>query len=148
MAGLEARAKGEFGDWSHPAIYWAATLLQRDLMGQAYGAVKDRWAAALAAQMARTEWAEIPVPRPQLAAPGMTKLSREGAAAMLRELEAKGLVTRGITKQAKDDFDHLRWARRILARVAAGDKNVESYSVTAASEALGLAPAQSKAGQP
>lgn len=148
IAGLEARAKGEFGDWSHPAVYWAATLLQRDLMGQAYGAVKDRWAAALAAQLQRNEWAEIPAPRPQLAAPGKTKLSREGAAAMLRELEAKGLITHGIVKDAKDTFDHRRWARRILARVANGDKDVESYSAAAASEALGLTDRDGKSLKP
>ena len=148
VAGLEARAKGERGEWSHPAIYWAATLLQRDLMGLTFAAVKDRWAAALAAQLARTEWADIPEPRQQLAAPGKAKLSREAAAEMLRELEAKGVVTRGIVKDAKDNFDHLRWARRILARVAAGDKTISEYQVNAAREALGLQEPDPKAGKP
>jgi hypothetical protein len=138
VAGLEARGKGERGEWSHPAVFWAATLLQRDLMGQTYSAVKDRWAAALKAQLGRTEWAEIPAPRPQLAAPGQTKLSREGAAAMLRELESRGLVTRGVTKKFDDKFDHRRWARRLLERVANGDKSVTKYQADAAGEALGL----------
>lgn len=144
VSGLEARGKGERGEWSHPAVFWAAMLLQRDLMGQSYGAIKDRWAAALKGQMARTEWAPIPDARAQLAAPGKTKLSREGAAAMLLELESKGVITHGIVKDSKDKFDHLRWARRILARVAAGDKSIESYSAAAASEALGLTDADGK----
>lgn len=138
VAGLEARGKGERGEWSHPAIFWAATLLQRDLMGQSYSAVQGRWASALRAQLARTEWAEIPVPRQQLAAPGKTMLSHEGAAAMVRELEAKGLITKGITKNAGDDFDHKRWARRLLERVANGDKAVSICQINTASEALGL----------
>lgn len=138
VAGLEARGKGERGEWSHPAVYWAATLLQRDLMGQTYSAVKDRWAAALKAQMARTEWADVPVPREQLAAPGKTKLSREGAEEMLRELTAQGLITKGITKKADDNFDHKRWARRLLERFANGDKEVTICQANAASEALGL----------
>lgn len=144
VAGLEARGKGERGEWSHPAVFWAATLLQRDLMGQTYSAVKERWAAALNAQLARTEWAEIPVPRQQLAAPGQTKLSREGAAAMLRELEAKGVLTRGVTKKSGDDFDHKRWARRLVERVASGDKSVTNYQADAACEALGLKPMHTK----
>ncbi|MES2148612.1 MAG: replication protein P [Pseudomonadota bacterium] len=138
VAGLEARGKGERGSWSHPAIFWAATLLQRDLMGQTYSAVKDRWAAALKAQLERTEWAEIPMPRVQLAAPGKTKLSREGAAQMLRELEAQGVITKGITKKSGDNFDHKRWARRLLERVANGDKGLTIYQTNAASESLGL----------
>jgi hypothetical protein len=144
VAGLEARAKGERGEWSHPAVFWAATLLQRDLLGLTYGAMKDRWAAALTAQLSRAEWAAIPEPRQQLAAPGQNKLSREGAVAMLAELEAKGLITKGVTKDPKDKFDHLRWARRILARVAAGDKSIEAYPINAASEALGLTTADGK----
>lgn len=146
VAGLEARGKGERGEWSHPAVYWAATLLQRDLMGMAYSAVKDRWAGALRAQMARTEWAEIPVSREQLAAPGKTKLSKEGAAEMLRELASKGLITKGLTKKSEDKFDHKRWARRLLERVANGDKEVTIYQVAAASEALGL-PVPDQAGR-
>lgn len=145
VAGLEARGKGERGEWSHPAIFWAATLLQRDLMGQAYSAVQGRWASALKAQLARTEWAEIPAPRQQLAAPGKTKLSREGAAAMVRELEAKGLLTKGVDKQADKDFDHKRWARRLVERVANGDKSVTNYQADAASAVLGVpTPGQAK----
>lgn len=139
IAGLEARGKGELGEWSHPAVFWAATFLKRELQGQTYSSVKDRWSAALKAQMARTDWAEIPMPRPQLEAPGKATLSREGAQQMLRELEAKGILTRGVTKHATDKLDHLRWARRLLARDANGDKRLSHYQVNLAREALGLA---------
>lgn len=140
IAGLEARGKGARGTWSHPAVFWAATMLQRELMGQTYASVKDRWAAALKAQLARTEWAEIPIPRPQLVAPGKGLASKEGAVAMLRELEASGLITKGVTKQVDDKFDHKRWARRLLERVEQGDKSIKIYQIDAARAALGLAP--------
>lgn len=134
VAGLEARAKGEAGSWSHPAVFWAASLLSRDLMGQSYGQVKDKWAAALKAQLSRTEWAPIPPARLQLAAPGAAPLSRQEAARRLAELDAAG-----ITNPRGEEFDHLRWARRLLARMNAGDKGLEMAQINFAKEALGIA---------
>lgn len=134
VEGIQARRKGELGAWSHPAIYWAAMLLARDLMTQSYGQVKDRWAATLKAQLARNEWADIPPPAPALPAPGQANLSKEDAARMLRELDALG-----VNKAAKPgEFDHLRWARRIMQRVDAGDKSLHAVQIANAKEVLGL----------
>lgn len=132
-AGLMARARGEHGSWSHPAVYWAATLLSRDLMGQTYGQVKDRWASVLSGQMANTEWVVIPPPRLQIEAPGKGELSKENATRMLQQLNASGIF-----KTSKDGVDSLRWARRILERVVGGDKSLSIAAINSAKEALGL----------
>jgi hypothetical protein len=142
VAGLEARRKGEMGTWSHRAVYWAATYLQNELMGQAYSAVKDRWAAVLKGHLSQANHAEIPPPRPQLPPPGAGKLSREAAAAMIRQLEDQGVVTRGVVKAPGDNFDHLRWARRIIKRAADGDTSISALQANNAREALGLLPKQ------
>jgi hypothetical protein len=142
VAGLEARRKGEMGTWSHRAIYWAAIYMQNDLMGQAYSAIKDRWAALMKVQLSQSHWADIPPPRVQLPAPGKAAMSRESAEAMIRELEEKGIVTRGVVKAPGDGFDHLRWARRIVQRVKDGDKSVSALQENNAREALGMAPRQ------
>lgn len=131
VAGLEARGKGEMGTWSHPSVFWAATLMSRDLMTQTYSQVKDRWAAILKAQCERTEWAEIQPPRVALPAPGDAKLSAEAAGQMLRDLEAAG-----ITKQSSDKFDHNHWAKKIINRIANGDKTIGLIQAKFAREAL------------
>lgn len=131
VCGLEARGKGEMGDWSHPAIYWAAATLKQDLLMQPYAQVRERWAAAMKAQMERSEWAEIPAPRKELPAPGEAHLSREGAAKMLSELGAVGITKSGTTIP-----DGKRWARRIIERMASGDKTLLKIQIDMASEAL------------
>lgn len=133
VAGLEARAKSEMGIWSHPAVYWAATLLSRDLMGQTYGQVKDRWVIELKAQLARTEWAAIPPPRLQIEAPGKGELSKESVTRMLQQLNASGIF-----KTSADGIDHRRWARRNLERVAGGDKSLSMAVINFSKEGLGL----------
>lgn len=133
VAGLEARGKGEAGTWSHPAVFWAASLLARELMSQAYGQVKEKWAAALNAQLGRAEWATIPEPRVRLAAPDVAELSREEADAQLRKLHAAAVIA-----PKGDGYDHLGWARKVLQREAAGDKNIHMMQIKMAKEALGI----------
>lgn len=115
VAGVQARASGEYGKWSHPAVYWAAMPLAFDLGNQTFSQIKPRWEAALAEQIERGEWAEIPQPMVSLPAPGKTKTSREEAAQRLRELHAVGIVKDSAGNDPK------RWARRILEREAAGE---------------------------
>jgi len=133
IAGLEARARGEMGEWSHPAVYWAAALLSKDLMMQPYAQMRDRWASALKAQMERSEWADIPQPNRALPAPGEARLSREGAAKMLRELQASGIV-----KAGPYVIDGKRWARKIIERVATGDATLLKIQIDMAREALAM----------
>ena len=132
VAGLEARGKGEAGTWSHPAVFWAASLLARELMGQSYSQIKEKWAVALRAQLARTEWAEIPPPRVRLSAPDMAALTREEAAAQLRNLQAAAAFA---PKGA--DSDGLEWARDIKRRQKSGDRALQSIQIKFADEALG-----------
>ncbi len=130
VAGVQARAAGEYGKWSHPAIYWAAMPLAFDLGNQTYSQIKPRWEAALHEQMDKGEWPEIPQAMVALPAPGKTKTSREEASQRLRELGATGIV--------KDAWgnDPKRWARKLLEREAAGDKTLLPIQIRFAHEAL------------
>jgi hypothetical protein len=115
VAGTQARANGEYGKWSHPAIYWAAMPLSFDLKEQTYSQIKARWENALTEQLDKGEWPEIPQPMAALPAPGKTKTSRAEAAQRLKELGAMTVVK---------DFrggDALGWAKRLLEREAAGE---------------------------
>lgn len=140
VAGLEARGRGEVGAWSHPAVYWAASKLSRDLMSMPSAQVRERWTATLKAQLARGEWEAIPGPRLQLPAPGASMLSKEDAAKMLAEIGASGILRK------PSNFDHMRWARVILERQAAGDPQLTIVQIKAARDALGFARANSEGG--
>jgi len=130
LAGVQARAAGQMGVWSHPAIYWAAMPLSFDLGSQSYSQIKGRWEQAFSEQMDRGEWAQIPEPMLALPEPGKGKLSREGAAKMMEELGADGVL--------KSTSDHLRWAKRIMERVKRKDRTLEMIQVRFAKEALGI----------
>lgn len=132
VAGLEARGKGELGEWSHPAVYWAASKLARDLMGQSFGQMRDRWAGALRAQLAKGAWDAIPEPRLQLAAPGKSATSPAAAAAILLQLGASEII-----KRADGKFDHLTWAKRVVAKADAGER-VPTSVLRDARAALGV----------
>jgi len=131
VAGTQARAAGEYGKWSHPAIYWAAMPLSFDLGNQTYSQIKPRWEAALNAQMEAGEWAEIPQPMVALPAPGKTQLTRAEAAQRLRQLGAATVVKDGAGRDAK------RWAKSILERLARGDKTLMPIQVQFAQQAMG-----------
>ena len=116
VAGVQARAKGEMGNWSHPAIFWAAVPMSFDLGNLTYSQIKGRWEVALAEQMDRGEWETVPQPMLALPAPGKSELSRENAAKMLNEIG-----TTSVLKTKKEDTS---WYRKILARIEQGDKTV------------------------
>jgi hypothetical protein len=133
LAGVQARAAGEMGVWSHPATFWAAMPLSFDLSNQSYSQIRARWEAALDAQMELGVWEPIPQPALALPAPGKAELSKEAAANMLRELDA-----RGVAKKASDRIDHKRWAKQIMQRIANGDKSVSLIQGQFARTALEL----------
>jgi hypothetical protein len=115
VAGLEARGKGEFGTWSHPAIFWAAWSMRRELREQTFSAVKVRWETALQQQLDKAELAEIPEPVFELTAPGQSLTTCEKAKALIGTLVGK-VINR------EPPADRLGWARRVLERAAAGEK--------------------------
>jgi hypothetical protein len=132
VAGIQERASGKYGKWSHPAIYWAAMPLAFELREQQYSQVKARWESALQEQFEKGEWAEIPQPMVALPAPGKTRTTREEAAQRLRDIGAATVV--------KDAWgnDPKRWAKRILQRVAEGDKELLPIQIRFAREALDI----------
>lgn len=134
VTGVQARAAGEFGKWSHPAIYWAAMPMSFDLGSQTFSQVKPRWERALAEQMDKGEWPEIPNTMLALTAPGTAApLSREEADAMLRKLKA--VV---IKKSADSKIDHRAWAKRILERNKRRDPSLSLLQVKFAQEAMAV----------
>lgn len=132
VAGLMARGRGEPGEWSHPAVYWAAVELRADLLGQTYGAVKDRWEGVLKRQLAREQWEPIPAPRAALPPPGATSTTREEATEHLRALGASGLLR----KLVQPSSGSREWAARILERAARGEE-VPLFSLQAARNLMG-----------
>lgn len=130
LAGLESRAKGETGIWTHPAIYWASQTLRHDLTMQSYSAMKTRWEAELNKQMAKGKWSEIPAVVKALPAPGKSELSREKAKNMLEQLGASGIL--------KTSSEHTLWYRKILQRIKDGDKTVTLIQRTFATDAAKL----------
>jgi hypothetical protein len=133
LVGLEARGKGEVGVWSHPAIFWAATALSRDLASQPGQFMKERWAVALKTQLARGQWEPVPPPRVLLPAPGKSQTSPEDAQRMLAQLGAAG-----ITKTAGSKIDCKAWAKKIISRHECGDKSLKPFQVKEARLALGI----------
>lgn len=132
VAGVQARSSGDFGKWSHPAIYWAAMPLSFDLMSQTYSQIKPRWERAFFEQLDKREWPEVPSVMLALTAPGAAApISREAADEMLRKLKATV-----ITKQANSKIDHRAWAKRILERNARRDPSLSLLQVKFAKEAM------------
>lgn len=127
IAGMDARRRGEKGEWSHPAIFWAATSLSHDLLNMTYAAVKSRFEKALDRELARTKWQAIPDVPKALPSPD---INRDAAKKQLDNLGASSVLL--------PPEDHLGWAKRIMERVKAGDKSVPNISLKRAKEALGI----------
>lgn len=128
LAGIEARGKGELGTWSHPAIFWAAWPMRRDLREQTFSAVKAKWEAALQQQLDKGAWDLIPQPVFELTAPGQSLTTSEKAKATIANLVGN-VINRA------PPADRLGWARQVLERAAAGEK-LTPTTVQMAREAL------------
>lgn len=134
VSGVQARAKGEMGTWSHPAIFWAAMPMAFDLRLQSFSQIKMRWERTLAEQMEKGDWAAVPEPMVALPAPGKGVLSREQASKMLEELGATKIV-----KDAAEPTDYKRWAKQILAKIERKHHGVPDWIINDAKKALGVA---------
>lgn len=132
VAGMSARARGEHGVWTHPAVYWAAMRIsQHDLLNQGWQAIKTRWEYALRDVMAQGRWESIPTPSIALVAPGGTVATREEAQSFLREIMDK-------TGQAFPSpiADHRAWAQRLVDRANKGE-TVSPTALRMAQNAMG-----------
>ena len=130
VSGVQARANGEVGKWSHVAIYWAAMPMAFDLGSQTYSQIKGRWEKALLDSMDRGEWSEIPQPMIALPAPGKAELSKENAAKMLEKLGASGVL--------KPKLNYTYWYHNILDRVKRGDKTLSMIQIQFAKMAMDI----------
>ena len=124
--GMEKRKSGEMGEWSHPAIFWAAAKMTHDLLNQSYSSIRPRWEKELSRELEKNVWPDIPAVRDALPAPGRTETDREKAKRELEKLNASGILK----KQPG-----LAWARKILERVNRGEE-VDTISIKWANEAL------------
>ena len=132
VAGCAAREKGAMGEWSHPAVYWASVKIGAyDLKHCAYLDIKVRWERAFETELAKGEWADIPVPMLGLPEPGKSILSRESADQMVKALKAEGVV-----KDVKDKTDHKRWAKKIIVRAQKTHHGYNALQLRLAHEAL------------
>lgn len=126
--GVIARERGEMGEWSHPAVFWASVKISAfDLKNQSYSAVKARWESALQEEIAKGQWAEIPKAHIALPAPN-AKTSKEIADKYISETQ--------VIKNENLNVDHKRWAKKIMERHRAGDKTLTHIQISFAKEAL------------
>lgn len=103
---MAKRAKGETGDWSHPAIYYAAVMIgQYDLFNGNYQTLGNRWKAALSAQLSLGQWDDIPPVVTALAAPKRTENDKQ----QVRQVTA--MANDAITVKSRTSKD---WAKTIL----------------------------------
>ena len=124
VRGLQARERGQQGEWSHPAIFFAALAVgQYEMRNEAYQQLKSRWEKALSDQLSLGNWPEVPPVLEALPAPDRTEEGR----AQARKISA---IASGA--MAKKGADHKRWAKRILEN----PKSFSDYSVKRAKEAL------------
>lgn len=130
--GVQARERGEIGEWSHPAIYWASVKVGAfDLKNQSHAVIKARWEHALQDELAKGEWAAIPEPLVALPAPGSTKTDRDHATKRMQEIQASGVV-----KKQVDKVDHKAWAKKILERAKQQNHGLSGLQIRFAKEAL------------
>lgn len=131
LEGVQARERGERGNWSHPAIYWAAVKVGAyDLKNCGYQQIAKRWEAALQAVFDAGTCEPIPDPALALPAPGKAALSREKAAQLMAELGASGILRKRGNPRS--------WIARIRDRQRAGDDSLPAAAVRLADAAEGV----------
>jgi hypothetical protein len=126
--GVVNREKGEMGEWSHPAIFWASVKVGAfDLKNQTYSNIKARWERALDEEINKGQWADIPQAQIALPAPA-TPVSKDIAEKYLSETQ--------IIKKQESKTDHKRWAKVILQREKDGDKTLTHIQLSMAKDAM------------
>jgi hypothetical protein len=126
--GVVAREKGELGEWSHPAIFWASVKIGSfDLKNQTYSNIKARWERALDEEFSKGQWQDIPQAKIALPAPA-TKATKDVADKYLAETQ--------IIKKQESKTDHKLWAKVILQREKDGDKTLTHIQLSMAKDAM------------
>ena len=126
--GVINREKGEMGEWSHPAIFWASVKVGAfDLKNQTYSNIKARWERALDEEINKGQWADIPKAQIALPAP---------ATPVSKDIAEKYLFETQIIKKQESKTDHKRWAKIILQREKDGDKTLTHIQLSMAKDAM------------
>lgn len=113
--GMSCRRRGEMGEWSHPAVYWAAVAVSsNDLLNSTYGSIKGRWEKTLIEEMEKGTWKEIPKASVALPAPKQTAADRVQAAKALKAMGAE----KALDQAGKDPR---RWIAKWDERIAKGE---------------------------
>lgn len=116
VQGMSSRRRGEIGQWSHPAIYWAAVATgAHDLLNSTYSVMKARWDRAFALELEKQQWHEIPAVRDALPAPGQTMATKQEAEAALKRMGADKALSQ--TGRA-----HRRWIDKWEERMSRGEQ--------------------------
>jgi hypothetical protein len=111
VRGMIARNRGEKGDWSHPAIFWAAVrVTSHELMSKGYAALRGQWERTLSDTLAAGRWEEIPGAHVLLAPATPTAADRVEAAKVMSAMGASGVFD-------QRGRDERRWITKILDRV-------------------------------
>ena len=128
LNGVIAREKGEMGEWSHPAIFWATTKIGSfDLKNQTYSNIKARWERALNEEINNGQWADIPQAQIALPAPSVQAT---------KDVADKYLAETQIIKKQESKTDHKLWAKKIMQRHKDGDKTLTHIQLSMAKDAL------------
>ena len=126
--GVVAREKGEIGEWSHPAIFWASVKVGSfDLKNQTYSNIKARWERALDEEINKGQWSDIL--QAQIALP-------PPATPATKDIAEKYLAETQIIKKQESKTDHKRWAKIILQREKDGDKTLTHIQLSMAKDAI------------
>ena len=126
VRGMQARSAGKTGDWSHPAIFYAALAVgQCEMMNQSYQQLKARWEKAFSEQLALGQWPEIPPAVEALPAPART----EEGKAQIRKVSS--MANDALASNGKD---HKRWAKQALAN----PKGKCMFTIESAKATLGV----------
>ena len=72
VAGMAARANGEVGDWSHPAVYRAARQVQFELRTTTFAQSRNVWSVILSREFAAGWGDAVSPPAARLEAPKRT----------------------------------------------------------------------------
>lgn len=127
VLGMQDRKRGEIGEWSHPAVYWAAVKLgAHDLLTQSYSVIRGRWEKNLRESFAKGAWEPVPAPSLALPAPG---------ADVTCNAEAQKKIEAIAQQSQKRRPDSKGWARKILANEKGRSPTVLAMARAALSEA-------------
>lgn len=133
VKGVQERRFGRKGEWSHPAIFWAAASMSFDLLNMSHQQVKSRFEKALDAELQKTAWPEIPEASTALPPP---KVDREKAKA-----EAESALKRiGAANAVPEGSGNGQWIVHNLERMKEGWKPLPGVRacILRGAEALGI----------